>query len=1101
VLSRRRKLLCIALTGLLGLSFAPASQAAMTQASDVQPAYGGPPGKSGDVLVADLQVENATEPLGLDVERPRLSWRLDTARPGVAQTAYQIQVATSHTNLRSRPGNPDVWDSGQVSSASSAQIVYEGPALESATRYYSRVRVWDETGTASAWSPVSWWETGLFDEADWDASEWITHSFERELPAYGDMTLELEFTVLNNAAGVFFRADDAGNGYMWQLSTTSGEPILRPHVRVNGGYTLLGEVPLGDVVEGGLDEPHTLTIVAEGDQLTTLIDGIEVDVRSDDRHASGTVGFRTSGQERGRFDNVTVTMAGEVAFSEDFSDSNPFSAGSIVDGALEVTGGSDALLVPPHPSAPRLRHEFTLDDPVAQARLYLSGLGYSVTHLNGERVGDSVLDPGHTDFSDTVHYVVSDVTDLVKRGENAIGVELGRGFYGVMTGNAWNWRDAPWFSDPELRAMLVVTHRDGSTTVVGSDDSWMTSEDGPTRYDEVFVGETYDARREQPGWSSAGFDAANWAPAQVVDGPTGTLRAQKHEPIRVTETVEPVEITEPQPGVYVFDLGVQIAGWAQLTVEGEAGSEVSLHYGERLDGNGLVTIPQYGNFHSVPRQQTDLYTLAGDGAEVWEPSYTYKGFRYIEVRGLSSAPTTETVVGRRVHNDFASIGHFESGSALLNKIRDNTRRALLNNHHHVPTDTPVYEKAGWTGDARLTASTIAYEFDMTRFHTKYLADFIDAQRENGELPTIVPTSNWSYEDAPGWPAVHGPTPAWDAALFEIAWNLYLTEGDVRVLEEHYDGMREYFTWLESYASDDGLFRVGLGDWVAPGGNPPEGPVLSSTAHAYLFASRLADIAELLGDDERVSTYRDRAAELYQTFNDAFLDEDAGLYRTPGVEVYRQTSNALPLAFGLVPDEHVEDVVANLVADVEARGTHLNTGVVGTRYLLPVLTAHGEIDTAYAVATQTTEPSWGYWIETLGRTSLQEHWQENTRSLNHHFFGSIGHWLFADLAGITPGEPGWAVTRVKPHIPADLDSAEASTKTVRGTVAASWQKTESGLQLRVTVPANSTGEIHVPLLGHIATDVVAPDAATFVGEDDGYAVFRVGSGDWQFAVSD
>jgi alpha-L-rhamnosidase len=349
--------------------------------------------------------------------------------------------------------------------------------------------------------------------------------------------------------------------------------------------------------------------------------------------------------------------------------------------------------------------------------------------------------------------------------------------------------------------------------------------------------------------------------------------------------------------------------------------------------------------------------------------------------------------------------------------------------------------------------------------------------------------------------VHGPTPAWDAALFEIAWNLYLTEGDVHVLKEHYDGVRQYFDWLESYASEDGLFRVGLGDWVAHGGNPPEGPVLSSTAHAYLFASRLADIAEVLGDDERGSTYRDRAAELYQTFNDVFLDEGEGLYRTPGVDVYRQTPNILPLAFGLVPDEHVQDVVANLVADIEARGTHLNTGVVGTRYLLPVLTAHEEIDTAYAVATQTTFPSWGYWIEALGRTSLQEHWQENTRSLNHHFFGSIGHWLFADLAGISPGEPGWAITRVKPYIPADLDRTEASTETVRGTVAVSWQKGESGLELRVTVPPNSTGEIHVPLLGLSADDVVAPDAATDVGDEDGYAVFNVGSGDWRFVIGD
>lgn len=1097
MLSRRRKLLYTALAGLLGLSLAPASLAAIAQANDVQPANGGPPGHANDVHVVDLQVENASEPLGLDVERPRLSWLLDSDRSGVAQTAYQVQVASSHAALRGRHGRPDVWDSEKVDSVDSAQVVYDGPELESATRYYWRVRVWDDAGKASAWSPVSSWETGLFDEADWEGSEWITHTFDRDLPSFGDFTLEMDIAVLNNAAGVFFRADDSGNSYMWQLNTTSGELVLRPHVRVNGGYSLLGEVPLGEIIEGELDAQHTMTIVAEGNQITTSIDGVEVDVRTDDTHAAGTIGFRTSGSELGLVDNVSVTEGGEVVFSADFSESNPFSSGDIVDGALEVDG--EPMLVPPHPSAPRLRHEFALDNPVKEARLYLSGLGYSVAHINGERVGNSVLDPGHTDFMDSVHYVVHDVTDLVNKGANAIGVELGRGFYGITTGNAWNWSDAPWFSDPELRAKLVVTHRNGSTTVVGSDGGWMTSEDGPTRYDEVFVGETYDARSEQPGWSEPGFDTSDWTPADVVEGPAGTLKAQRHEPIRVTETIEPVEITEPEPGVYVFDLGVQIAGWSQLTVEGDAGTEVSLRHGERLGDNGLVSIPSYGNFHSVPREQTDIYILAGDGTEVWEPSYTYKGFRYVEVRGLPDAPTTDTIVGRRVHNDVTSIGHFESGSALLNQIRDNTRRALLNNHHHVPSDTPVYEKAGWTADAQLTASVMSYEFDITRFHTKYLADFTDAQKQDGELPTIVPTSNWSYEGEPGWPAVHGPTPAWDAALYEIPWNLYITEGDVRILEQHYGEMQAYLPWLETYANEDGLFDVGLGDWVAPGGNPPEGPVLSSTAHAYLFASRLADIAEILGDDASASTYRDRAAELYETFNDAFFDETAGYYMTPGVDVYRQTSNILPLAFGLVPDEHVDSVVASIVADIEARDNHLNTGVVGTRYLLPVLTAHGEIDTAYAVATQTTEPSWGYWIEELGRTSLQEHWQANTRSLNHHFFGSIGHWFFADLAGITPGEPGWAVTRVKPYVPAGLDNAEASTETVRGTVAASWQKTEAGLELRVTVPHNSTGEIHVPLVGLSEDDVVAPDAATYLGEQDGYAVFRVGSGEWQFTV--
>ncbi|WP_051415509.1 alpha-L-rhamnosidase [Nocardiopsis sp. CNT312] len=890
-----------------------------------------------DTAPIDLRVEDAPAPLGIDVARPRLSWRLAPVGRGVRQSGYRIQVAGSRAALLA--DEADLWDSGAVESGSCAHLPYSGPALESATRYHWRVRVRLADGTWTAWSSPSWWETALFDEADWRGAAWI----------------------------------------------------------------------------GGPASPG-------------------------DPHAD-------------------------------------------------------------HTAAPRFRCEFDSGGPVERARLYLSGLGYSVAHINGRRVGNAVLDPGQTDYRSTVLYVVHDVTDLVDEGANAIGVELGRGFYGIRTDNAWNWNTAPWWSDPEMRALLVITHPDGTTSTVASGGDWSTSSEGPTRHDEVFIGEVYDARREQSGWSAPGYGgAAAWDRAKATRGPEGGLRVRPHEPIRVTETIDPVAVTEPEPGVYVFDLGVQIAGWARLTVAGEAGTEISLHYGERLDG-GLVSIPEYGDFHTVSRPQTDVYTLGGAGGpQTWEPSYTYKGFRFVEVRGLPSPPAAGTLQGRRTHNDFASIGHFHSGSELLDTIRGNTRRALLNNHQHIPTDTPVYEKAGWTGDAQLTATTVSYEFAMSRFHRKYLNDILDAQLPSGELPTIVPTPGWSYEGAPGWTAVHGPTPEWDIALFVLALNLYETEGDVRVLEDCYDAMRLHFSWVESRADASGLFPYGLGDWLPPGGEPPEGPVLSATAHVHLMATQLSRIARVLGRADDEDLYRSRAERIGADFNRAFLDGEAGLYRTPGVEEYRQTSNILPLAFGLVPEEHVDAVVDRLVADIRGRGDRLNTGVVGARYLLPVLSHHGRTDVAYAVATQTEEPGWGYWIE-LGNTSLQEHWHAGTRSLNHHFFGSIGHWLYADLAGITPAGPGYSAVRFKPHPPEGLDHAEARTSTVRGEVASSWRRDGGGgLSMEVVVPPNATGEVHVPLLGHGVERVAASPGAAFAEERGGYAVHTVGSGVWRFTVA-
>ena len=1084
MLSRRHALSCIAMAMFLALSLVPLTKPAGAQ--------------GGGVAVTDLEVENAPTPLGLDTVPPRFSWRLEASRNAVLQSAYQVQVGSDADELAA--GSADVWDSGEVSSSDNAQVRYAGPALASETRYHWRVRVWDEAGVASAWSEPSWFETGIADEG-WSAAEWISHVEDIPWPSFDDFELTMQATVDNGALGVFFRYDESSSGYMWQIRNTANGAFIRPHTRTNGGYASLGDFALGEV---DVTQPFELTIAAEGSTITTSIDGVEVDSREHTAFSAGTIGFRTSGSEAGRVDDVTVTQSDTVVFSADFTDDNPFAGGEIVDGELDVSG--DTLLVPPPPASPRLREEFILTKPVAQARLYMSGLGYSVAHLNGSRVGTAVLDPGQTDYSDSVHYTAADVTDLVQQGANAIGVELGRGFYGMGTGSSWNWNTAPWWSDPELRAVLRVHYTDGSTRTVASNGGWTTSGDGPIRYDETFAGETYDARFEQPGWATAAYDEAAWGAATVVEGPSGAPRPQLNEPIRVTETIQPASITEPEPGVYVVDLGVQIAGWAQLTVQGPAGTSVSMAYGERLGEDGLVNVPSWGQFHSTPRAQTDIYVLGGNGREVWEPSFTYKGFRFIEVRGLPEPPTATTVVGRRVHNDFASVGDFDSSEPLLNQIRSNVRRALLNNHQHVPTDTPVYEKAGWTGDAQLTASTAAYEFDMTRFHTKYMTDFVDAQLESGELPTIIPTAGWSYEGQPGWGAVHGPTPAWDASLFVIPWNLYENDGDTSLLEMHFDGMQRYFSWLLSYAEEDGTLDVGLGDWVAVGGNPPEGPALSSTAHAYFFATRIVEVAEVLGDTAAVATYTAEAERLRTLFNDVFFDAEAGIYRTPleGNQQdygYRQTSNAIAVAFGLVPDDRRQEVVDNLAADVAAQEMHLNTGIIGARYVMEVLSLNGHIDTAYAIATQTTYPSWGYWIVELGRTSMQEHWHEGTRSLNHHMFATIGRWLYADLVGIRPGAPGWSTVQVRPFVPSDLASAEASTETVRGIVSAAWEQDDDGLALDVTVPANAVGEIHVPLLDFGPDDVVAPSQAEMVAVEDGFAVHTIGSGTWRFTVGD
>lgn len=772
---------------------------------------------------------------------------------------------------------------------------------------------------------------------------------------------------------------------------------------------------------------------------------------------------------------------------------------------IGLKSGSD-----PSP-APLLRREFSLRAPAKRARVYVSGLGLYELYLNGKRVGDRVLDPGSTNYELRVLYTTYDVTDMLVAGKNAIGVELGRGRYGMTTPNTWDWEKAPWHDAPKLLLQLEVEYDDGGTEVIASDETWKATE-GPTRFDSLYEGEVYDARLEQHGWTSPGFDDSGWAAARRVEPPRGRLVAHQHEPVRVIETIRPVSVREVKPGVYVFDFGVNVAGWVECTAQGPSGTEITLVHGEKLHDDGTVNVDQSLIQAQTQGQiQTDRFILSGNGVERWEPRFSYKGFQYVQVTGYPGTPTLDSLKGRVIHTAVASTGEFRASEPLLNRIQSNVRRAFLNNLYDVVTDTPVWEKNGWTGDAQVMAVTSIYNFHMPRFFTKWLHDIRETQRPNGELASIAPTSGWSYEGAPGWPRVHGPVPAWDAALFEIPWRMYEHYGDERILAAVYEEQKRYFDYLASRA-DGRIVRVGLGDWIPPGGRNPEGPEITSTTYFYFFAATLAKISDILGEARAAERYRQAAAEIKQAFNDAFFDPDSNVYDTSRKVGYRQTSNAFPLAFGLVPEDRVEAVLANLVKDIEERGNHLNTGILGTKVLFPVLTRYGYVDLAYAIATQRTYPSYGYWIEN-GATALYESWELTTRSRNHHMFGTIGEWFFAYLAGIQPQAPGYERVTIKPYVPMALEEAFARVETVRGEIVSAWKQRPGGaLSLEVRIPANVTASVHLPTgsqesaeavieaiteSGHPAHEV---EGVKFVRMEDGRAIYEVGSGVYRFEVN-
>jgi alpha-L-rhamnosidase len=782
-------------------------------------------------------------------------------------------------------------------------------------------------------------------------------------------------------------------------------------------------------------------------------------------------------------------------------------------GLPESAWDADWVAGPPSPGddpapAPLLRTDFDLDGTVERARAYVAAAGYCDLHVNGERVGEQVLDTAHTDYEERVLYAVHDVTDALRAGANAVGATLGRDWYALTTENVWGWERAPWTRNrPRIRLQLEVTFADGTTRTVATDDDWRTT-DGPTRFDSIYAGEVYDAREAVPGWATPDFDDADWDCAAVVDGPDGALSAQQVEPMRVVDRLEPVAVEESDAGTAVFDFGEVTAGWAELSVAGPRGTEVELVYGERLHDDGTVDVEQH---HVEGAIQTDTYVLAGDGTETWTPRFSYKGFRYVEVRGLPGDPTADALTAEVVHTaiETDSESRFECANDLLNRVHDGARRTVLNNCHGVPTDTPVFEKNGWTGDAQVGAEMAAYNFDVGRFLTKWLDDFADAQRPDGEVPPIVPTSDWGYSDRPMDGGINSPNPGWDAAYVFLPWWAYRYCGDRRLLAEHYDGMCALVDWTGTYA-EDGVLDVGLGDWLSPShedemrGLPPEGPAITSTAYYHRMARTVADAAAVLGHDDDSEAYAALAADVRDALNDAFLDRQAGVYATGEADEYRQTSTVFPLAFDIVPDACREAVVERLVADVrDTHDRHLNTGFHGTKYLLPVLTEAGHLELAYDVATQTTYPSWGHWIAAHGATTSYEAWELSSRSRDHYAFGAAAdEWLYRYLAGVRPAEPGFRRVEVAPHVPADLDSVTATVDTVRGPVSVAWAQGDR-FELDVSVPPATDATVRVPRLGGGVRVGGAPaEGAAGVavrGRDDDRLSLDVGPGDWSFTV--
>ncbi len=740
--------------------------------------------------------------------------------------------------------------------------------------------------------------------------------------------------------------------------------------------------------------------------------------------------------------------------------------------------------------APLLRRVFDLNGKVKRARAYICGLGYYELHLNGKKIGNHLLDPGYTRYDKRALYVTYDVTDALRTGRNAMGVILGNGWFNVHSKAVWNFHKAPWRLAPRLLMQLQVEYADGRSETIFTDADWKTST-GPIVFDSIYGGETCDARLEKPGWDTPGYNDSDWAAAMVVDAPPGRLAAQSMPPIRADRFLRPVKLTEPKPGVFLFDIGQNLAGFAEINVRGRAGTKIVMKYGERVGPDGMLDradIQQHILRMDTNQQyQTDTYILKGSVLETWHARFTYHGFQYVEMTGFPGRPSLDNLRGVFIHSAIPPAGEFECSNPLLNKIWRAGRWAYLSNLQGIPTDCPHREKNGWTGDAHLAAEQGLFNFRPSAVYTKWLNDLGDEQRPSGELPGIVPTSGWGYE----W----GNGPAWDSAFVLIPYYLYEYCGDTRVLRDHYAGMKRYVDYLTAKAKD-GIVSIGLNDWAPWKTQTPAD--ITSTAYYYRDTEIVALAAKLLGNAVDTQKYEALASGIKQAFNQKFYNAQAGTYGNGS-----QTSFSCALYQGLVEPENQPRVLSNLVASVEKQNGHIDTGILGAKYILNTLTDFGRADVAYQMANQKDQPSWGWWIE-HGATTLWEQWN-GTESRNHIMFGDISAWFYKALAGINPDptSPGFRHVIINPQPVAGLTFAKASYDSIRGRIVTDWKHENGVFTLHLTIPANTKATVRLPCsaassVSESGKPVSKARGVKQVAVEGNRCIIEVGSGEYSFA---
>ena len=746
-----------------------------------------------------------------------------------------------------------------------------------------------------------------------------------------------------------------------------------------------------------------------------------------------------------------------------------------------------------------LRKEFKVPrNKIKDAYLHICGLGLYEAYINGHRVGTQELSPTATDYDISVMYNTHDVTDMIGAGDNCIGVILGNGRY-----TAERLHGKRTFGLPKLIAQLEITYTDGSTETIISDTTWRMSIDGPIRANSEYDGEIYDARREFNGWNKAGFDDLKWETARKAQAPCGKLQSQTNPNITIMETIRPVSISELTPGVYVLDMGQNMVGWLKMKVKGRWGDVIKLRFAEKIHPDGSLNITNLLTANPV-----DTYISSGEGIQEWEPSFTYHGFRYVEITGLRKCPSLTDFEGKVLYDYMETTGSFETSDTIINRIHRNAYWGIRGNYRSMPTDCPQRnERLGWLGDRAIGAFGESYIFNNHHLYLKWCRDIEEAQKPDGRITDLAPNYLECCMDNMTWPS----------AFITIPDMIYQRYGNPQAIIEHYPAMKKWMMHMkDTYLVDGIMTRDHFGDWCVP----PEAPhlihskdperktpgELIGTAFYSNLSNIMARFAPIAGCQEDIALWSHEAEISKAAFNRKFFNVEGGYYGNNTV-----TGNILALRYGLVPQEHIEDVINNVVHITEHKyGGHLSSGIIGIQQLMRGLSDFGQTELAYKLASNTTYPSWGYTV-TLGATTIWELWNGDTadpamNSQNHvMLLGDLITWMYEYIGGIAchEGSAGFKEIKMVPHLFRELDYAKVSYESVYGTIKSHWNVSGQNFTWDITIPCNTSAIVYLPCSSAGAEqsiiDSITSLGGEFIRKETAYNIFRFGSGNYKITI--